>query len=217
MEHLGGAQALSIPTTFWRVWLDEPVPERAEGFWDTFKIFHPTWAFKTVTDSGDMPWMRPSIRKVFDRCTTHAGRSDVVRYEALYHFGGVYVDTDVECLKPFDELLTPGTPFAGWEDERLVCPTVIGCPAEHPALGDLLDILPEWFDNRPDAPPNHATGPYLFTACWRWRDDVRLLPPLAFYPVHWSNKKELGHPYPAASFAVHHWDAGWLPNGPPQR
>jgi mannosyltransferase OCH1-like enzyme len=206
-----------IPRVFWRVWLDEAVPERLNGFWRGFQRHHPTWAFRTVDDSRDMPWMRPAIRRVFDQCTTHAGRSDVVRYEALYQFGGVYVDADVECLRPFDELVAEASPFAGWEDERLVCPTVIGCPPKHPALGDLLDILPEWVERRPNQPPNHQTGPYLFTACWRWRDDVRLLPSQTFYPVHWSSKKELGGPYPTSSFAVHHWDAGWLPDGPPQR
>lgn len=31
--------------------------------------------------------------------------SDYVRVYALYHFGGIYLDTDVEVFKPFDDLL----------------------------------------------------------------------------------------------------------------
>ena len=29
-------------------------------------------------------------------------KSDIFRYEILYRFGGVYVDTDFECIKPFE-------------------------------------------------------------------------------------------------------------------
>jgi len=32
-------------------------------------------------------------------------RADAIRYFALYHYGGVYADLDVELLRPIDELL----------------------------------------------------------------------------------------------------------------
>ena len=35
-----------------------------------------------------------------------AERADVLRYEILRRHGGVYVDVDVECLRPLDDLLT---------------------------------------------------------------------------------------------------------------
>jgi mannosyltransferase OCH1-like enzyme len=206
-----------IPRTFWRIWLDEEVPERYEAFWDTFKALHPSWEFVTIARTEDLVFMRPHIRAVFDQCTTHAGRSDVVRYEAVYQLGGVYVDCDVEALKPFDPLVDTDKAFAGWEDSRMICPTVIGAPAGHPALGELLDVLPEWFDAHRDEPPNVSTGPHLMTRLWRWRDDVTLYPPVTFYSVHWSEKKRLGGPYPEEAVSIHHWDARWLPGGPPQR
>ncbi len=206
-----------IPRRFFRVWLDEPVPERLEVFWKQFQVLHPGWEFVTFHNSDTLTWMRPHIRELFDRCATHAGRSDVVRYEAVYRWGGIYVDADVEPLRSFAPLVETGKAFAGWEDERMVCPTVIGAPQTHPAMVDLLDALPNWFNLFEGHPPNRQTGPYLLTRMWRWRDDVTLYPPEAFYPVHWSEKRKLGDPYPEESYCVHHWDAGWLPDGPPQR
>jgi len=204
-----------IPRRFIRIWLDEPVPDLFEAYWQTFKIHHPTWEFVTLDRTETLGWMR--CRDIFDACTTHAGRSDVLRYAALWEFGGVYVDTDVECLKSFAPLLEDPRPFAAWEDNRMICPTVMGSPPRHPAVGKLLDVLPRWFSSRPGAPPNQATGPHLLTTYWRNRSDVRLLEPVTFYPTHWSEKVKLGGPYPEESYAEHKWAAGWLPNGPPQR
>ena len=34
-----------------------------------------------------------------------ARKSDLLRLQVLYNHGGVYLDTDMECIKPIDELL----------------------------------------------------------------------------------------------------------------
>ena len=40
--------------------------------------------------------------------------SDYARFWVLYHYGGVYFDTDVEVIRPMDEFIAKG-PFMGWE------------------------------------------------------------------------------------------------------
>ena len=53
--------------------------------------------------------------------------SDYARFWVLYHFGGVYFDTDVEVIRPMDYVLEKG-PFMGFE--------LLGeCPAVNPGLG----------------------------------------------------------------------------------
>ncbi|MFP3393795.1 glycosyltransferase, partial [Brevibacillus sp. SIMBA_076] len=42
--------------------------------------------------------------------------SDYVRLWALYHYGGIYLDTDVEVLKGFDAFLGHDS-FSGFEDD----------------------------------------------------------------------------------------------------
>lgn len=206
-----------IPHVFHRIWLDEPAPEHFEGYWQEFHRLHPEYGFMTWNNSSTeaLPFMR--CRREFEQAKTWAGKSDVLRYEILYEVGGIYVDADVQPLRPFDDLLEDDRPFIGWEDENLLCPTVMGAPPQHPAIGALLLALPAWFHKYRNAQPNRQTGPYFVTKHLRGRSDVRLLEPDAFYPVHWSEKRKLGGPYPERSYAVHHWAAGWLPNGPPQR
>lgn len=205
-----------IPQIFHRIWLDEPVPAEFDLYWKRFEAMHPGWKFVTWDDSKALDWLR--CPDEFAQARTWAGKSDILRYEILYRYGGIYVDTDVEPLRPFDDLLGDnGDLFIGWEDERLLCPTVMGSPRAHPAIATLLFALPGWFRKYRNASPNRQTGPYFVTRHLRGRSDVRLFPPEVFYPVHWSEKARLGGPYPDESYAVHHWAAGWLPNGPPQR
>ncbi len=53
--------------------------------------------------------------------------SDYARFWVLYHFGGVYFDTDVEVIRPMDDVLEKGA-FMGFE--------LLGeCPAVNPGLG----------------------------------------------------------------------------------
>jgi mannosyltransferase OCH1-like enzyme len=218
VEHLG-RPSFVIPRVIHRIWLDDdgtdPIPARFEAFWARFGELHPGWDLRTWSDTTQLGWMR--CRETFDAQTTHAGRSDVLRYELMASFGGVYVDTDVEPLRPFDDLLDEPRPFAGWEDRNMICPTVLGSPPGHPAVEELIARLPGWAYRHAMRPPNQATGPYFLTHYWRLRTDVRLLDPVAFYPTHWSRKRDLGGPYPPESYAVHHWAASWLPHGPPQR
>lgn len=195
-----------IPRLFHRVYLDEEVPEKFEGFWRRFQLLHPTWEFRTWNDSKALDWLH--CRKEFRMARTWAGKSDILRYELLYRYGGVYVDTDVEPLKAFDGLLHSGA-FAGWESDTLICPTVMGAEAGHPALAVLLNRLPGWFAARPMAPPNYQTGPNFLTKQWRRRKDVRLLDRNIFYPIGWWERDRLGGPYPEETLSVHHWNQGW--------
>jgi mannosyltransferase OCH1-like enzyme len=32
-------------------------------------------------------------------------KTDILRFEILYQFGGLHKDTDFECLKPIDDLI----------------------------------------------------------------------------------------------------------------
>jgi mannosyltransferase OCH1-like enzyme len=208
-------ERLVIPKLFHRIWLkqddDDVIPPEFEAYWRKLKKLHLGWEFRTWSDPNELGWMR--CKEVFDRATTHAGRSDVLRFELMFAYGGVYVDTDVEPLRPFDDLLEDDRPFAAWENDKLICPTVLGGPARHPAYEAVLEMLPRWSLKFPGHRPNLQTGPVPLTMTWKRRRDVRLLPSVAFYPVGWWERDNLGGPYPAESYCVHHWTQRWDPAG----
>lgn len=80
--------------------------------------------------------------------------SDYARFWILFNYGGVYIDTDVEIIKPIDDLVQRGAymgcepALVGMNSEEslknlkyLVNPGIgIAAPAQHPFLKRILDI-----------------------------------------------------------------------------
>lgn len=64
--------------------------------------------------------------------------SDYVRVYALFHYGGIYLDTDVEVYKPFDDLLHHDS-FWGFEQEHFIATSTIGAVKHHPLIKQFLD------------------------------------------------------------------------------
>lgn len=208
---------VSIPRIFHRIWLDEPIPPRFEAFWTQLKALHPGWEFKSWERTADVRehLMRPDLFDSFtDYPAAYALRADLARYDLIAKFGGVYVDTDIEPLRSFEPLLDDDRAFIAWENDHRLCPSVFGATPQHPAVRQLVEALPERLALTGD--PSHRTGPAFVTEQWRERDDVRRLPPSAFYPVGWWEQHLLGGPYPERSYAVHHWAKGWGDDAAPK-
>lgn len=204
-----------IPRIFHRIWLDEPIENCPDNlFWEEFQKLHPNWEFRTWNNSEDI--LSFAVNKEQLKQSLLMGKaglalsSDIARYEIVAKIGGIYVDTDVEPLKSFEPLIEDEQPFMGWEDDERLCPTVLGSPPGHPAMVDLIMNLPK--NMKQGLSPVAQTGPAYVTKRWIFRDDVRRLAPMFFYPVHYSQKHLLGLPYPEESYAVHHWRAGWKTN-----
>lgn len=67
--------------------------------------------------------------------------SDYARFDILYKYGGLYFDTDVEIIKPIDEIVQIG-PFTGKEDEagaRVAPGLALAAYAKYPLFKEILD------------------------------------------------------------------------------
>lgn len=64
--------------------------------------------------------------------------SDVCRLHALYYYGGIYMDTDVEVLKPIDEFLHHGF-FSSYESKRQIPTALMGAKKHNYYVKLLLD------------------------------------------------------------------------------
>ncbi|MBP3951517.1 glycosyltransferase family 32 protein [Bacillus suaedae] len=64
--------------------------------------------------------------------------SDYVRVHALYYEGGIYLDTDVEVFKCFDDLLHHDS-FWGFEQENFIATSTIGAAPGNALIKEFLD------------------------------------------------------------------------------
>jgi mannosyltransferase OCH1-like enzyme len=79
-------------------------------------------------------------KKVFDECKNLGAKSDILRFEVLYKYGGIYLDYDFLQLKKFDELLNYDF-FAG---AHKTCPhevwnSIVGAVKNHYICLEFLD------------------------------------------------------------------------------
>jgi hypothetical protein len=133
-----------IPKIIHRIWIGpKPLSETAKQFikmqegtcreyesilWDNYKT-EKLYPFmlnmsSTILQDADVPVV---------------AKTDILRFEILRLFGGIYLDTDIETLRNFDELLD--VPFLIAFDGETLCGTgVLGAISFHPLTFDMLKV-----------------------------------------------------------------------------
>jgi len=93
-----------IPKIFHQVWLGpNPMPDEYLRYRDTWAQHHPEWEFRLWSEQNlPVTLQREEAR---DRLRVPAERADMLRLEVLLESGGVYIDTDMECLRSIEELI----------------------------------------------------------------------------------------------------------------
>jgi len=193
-----------IPRIIHRTLPASPRPD-VEALWQTVIDNTEGWERRTY-QSPRNPADWPITGGLFQACPDRAMESNLVRFEALWEHGGVYVDSDVSLVRPLTPLLDYGF-FAGWESSEWVGSAVIGARPKHPAIRVLLDAMAAHVAGQRD----RSSCPRVITPLLTDRSDVTLLPIRAFYAVPFERRTEtFDFTDDAEVFGVHHWHASWL-------
>ena len=102
------------------------MPELAKQCIASWHRFMPDWNYKLWNEDNFDVTSVPYVREAYE-ARKFAFVTDYVRLWALYTEGGVYMDTDVEVLKPLDDLMYLPA-FSGYEGSKK-CPPVTGTMA----------------------------------------------------------------------------------------
>lgn len=150
--------------------------------------------------------------------------SDYARFWILYHYGGVYLDTDVEIIKSLDPIIKKG-PFMGCEtkDKEDIWPKVasglgIACYKGHPIYKDILDHYNSSSFLLKDGSYNcttvvsrvseilkkHGLQPKESTQVC---EDIVIYPPDFFCPKSHMNRVIKITPN---TYSIHHYDGSWI-------
>lgn len=203
-----------IPNTLHHIWVGDTMPGHLRDYVAGWRELHPEWMWCLWGDD-DFGWL--VNQDLFDAAPDIVGpeevgqlRSDIARLEILHREGGVYVDCDMEAVKPLDPLLGVSC-FAGFEDcdRKWVNNAIFGAEPGHPFLAALIEALPASVRAAQRAGirrPNRFSGPQFVTPIWanRFRGQVTVHDSTLFYPYSWSELDRGGEQFPSA-YSVHHW------------
>ena len=119
-----------IPRIIHYCWFGRgPMPELALKCIDSWHKFMPEYQYKLWNEDNFDIESVPYVKEAY-KSRKFAFVTDYVRLYALFTEGGIYMDTDVEVLKPYDDLLSlPG--FTGYEGSKFM-PPVTGTMASEP-------------------------------------------------------------------------------------
>lgn len=148
--------------------------------------------------------------------------ADYARIWVLKKYGGIYLDTDVEVLKPLDCFLD-NKMFCGFESPTGVSPgLILGAQKNHPLLDELL----LFYHNNDYIDENGTINSYtagqnmtntlikhgLILDCDRLQniDGATIYPRITFCPSKYDRDKNI---YSTQTYTVHHYMASWMSSG----
>ena len=141
----------------------KPLPEQYKKYVETWKKNFPDYKVMKW-DESNFPIDQYSYAKEAIQAGKMAFVSDVARIHALYEYGGLYFDTDVEVLKNFSELLKEQGAVLGTEDEKKTIGTgFMAFVPKHEICSKML----EYYKNNSFADQSSTMSNTQILRCWR--------------------------------------------------
>lgn len=190
------------------------LPKLAKVCIRSWRKYCPDFRFLCWTEKNTDLSMLPYAREAYME-GKYAFVSDVVRLYVVYKFGGVYLDTDVQLIRPIGGLLRYDA-FFGFEISSVA--TGLGFGAVKRAR--IVQLLFDDYDNlhfisegRLDLTPCPARNRHVFSeygfrldGTLQMKNGVALFPSEYFCPKNYfSNRIKLTE----HTVAVHHYSASW--------
>ena len=128
-----------IPKIIHYIWLGgKEEPKLLQKCKESWKKYCPDYEIKRW-DESNLDMDKYKYAKDAIAAKKYAFAADVFRFEILKLYGGIYVDVDVEFLKPIDEFLDCDA-FTGFETKESVAPGLLfGSEINHPIMQEMLD------------------------------------------------------------------------------
>lgn len=139
------SQSVKVPKVVHRLW-DGEVPKLYQDYLDHCQALNPEYSLRLWNTSAIEDFLRqeyPWVMGLYQSYPVNIQRYDAARYFIIYHYGGVYLDMDMNCSKSFDDITAAsGTEVILGEafPTGVVNNFFISCP-RHPFFRQLTENL----------------------------------------------------------------------------
>ena len=208
-----------IPKIIHYCWFGgKPLPPLAEKCLASWKKYCPEYKIirwdENNFDISSVPYVDEAYK-----AKKYAFVTDYVRLYALYHCGGIYMDTDVEVLKPLERFLNHRA-FSGFENTDMVPTGIMGSEKGGVWVAEEL----QYYSSRHfllsngqfDLTPNTKTitehlvksGFLLNNSYQEHRGVISMYPKDFFCPKSWvTNELHITE----NTHTIHHFNGSWVP------
>lgn len=209
---------MSIPKVIYYCWFGKgKMPPLAEKCIESWKKYCKGYKIVCINEENFDITQNRYAKEAYD-----AGKwafvSDFARLKVLYDQGGIYFDTDVELIKPIDELIKCGG-YMGFDDNRVVSTGLgfaceKGCELVGALLSDYKDIPFVLADGSYDLTPcperNTKTLIKLGMDIGKQNQTfmgIKMLPEDYLCPIkYYTGKKKVTK----NTYSIHHFCASWI-------
>ena len=200
----------NIPKVIHYVWVgDSPLTPLAQKCLKSWQEHLPDYEFR-FWNENNIPMDNEFVKTMYER-KRWAFVADYVRFWALQNEGGIYLDTDTEVLKPFDDLLTHSA-FFGQTKDGMTAAGVIGAVPSHPVISKILSVYEDYF-----SVPEERTSPQIVTSVLAENS----FPDVSVYDYRYFNPCDDGEKCTSEKLALaytnNHWAESWVSFAPARK
>lgn len=213
-----------IPKIIHYCWFGHnPLPASAIKCIESWRFFFPGYEIKEWTeDNFDVNMILYTQQAYVAK--KYAFVSDYARFWILYNYGGLYFDTDVEVIKPFDEIVARGA-FMGIEQgaslggKPMVAPGLgLGIEAGHPLFKKMLQIYGSLSFKKEDGSLNTETivlytTKELYTSGMKASGEIQTVCGIWIYPADFFCPMDSTTGITTLTdrtLSIHHYDCSWM-------
>ena len=214
---------MAIPKIIHYCWFgNSEIPDEFKGYIETWKKFCPDYEIKLWNESNYDITKNNYMRQAYEQ-KKWGFVPDYARLDIIYNEGGIYLDTDIEIVKSFDELLQ-NEAFCGIEESSPNVALGLGFGAEKGS--PIIKLLRDYYDEidfvDEDGKLNLTPSPQINTETliklgYAPSEEIQKLmyegssitvyPKIYFCPMDFmSGELKMDE----RTFSIHHYAATWL-------
>lgn len=213
-----------IPKIIHYCWFGRgPLPKSAKKCIDSWQKFLPDYEIKEWNEDNFDVNSIPYTQQAYE-AKKYAFVSDYARFWILYHYGGLYFDTDVEVVGNMDEIIDGGA-FMGIEQGAflngmpMVAPGLgLGVEAEHPFYKRMLQVYGSLSYKKADGTQNMTTivaytTKELYAHGMKVSEDKQKICGIWIYPADYFCPMDSTTgivTMTKRTVAIHHYDCSWI-------
>lgn len=217
-----------IPFIVHQTWKSKSLSEPVRSYCDSWKRLNPSCDYRFYDDADCLALVRtdyPRLIDLYESLPLSILRADLFRYLAVYRFGGIYADVDMECLQPFDSFLSAGGAVFSIEAQTTsvrqrelqyrepfqIANCIFASEAGHPFIRLIIDRAVQLISLQPSIKPDaveDVTGPRMLTRLFYETTPpaVRVLQQIYWLPYRIYPR---AFPFNINMYARHHFIGSW--------